>query len=109
GTYANRGQWPDINSQAVEVKLQLSPTIDLGLVLPSSAEPAPDTKNLRHCDVRYAVVYATLTGKDMLHVDDIVVSTGEDFFNEFRQFKGKGISAKLQIPLPKSFFEPEAP
>ena len=36
--YEDKGQFPDIRHQLLEVKLQTSPTIDLGLVLPSSTE-----------------------------------------------------------------------
>ena len=51
----------------MEVKLQTSPTIDLGLVRPDSTAvldiPKIGGKQLRHCDVRYAVCEAVLKGK----------------------------------------------
>lgn len=57
--YHDGGQFPDIVNQLIEVKLQMSPTIDLGLVLPSSSEaldiPRLNSKIIRHCDVRYAI------------------------------------------------------
>jgi hypothetical protein len=40
GSYADTGRFPDILCQAVEVKVQTSATIDLGLVSPDSDEPA---------------------------------------------------------------------
>ena len=47
----NQSQWPDVVSQALEVKLQTSPTVDLGLVLPSDPDPAPALgPAIRHCD-----------------------------------------------------------
>ena len=108
GVYENVGQWPDFRSQALEVKLQMARTINLGLVLPSSSAPAemlgPD---LRHCDVRYAVVYGHPTGRGTVHIDSVVVTTGEGFFDEFRLFGGLEVNKKLQIKLPRRFFEAE--
>gem|GEM_PF-460072 len=57
--YGDSGQFPDIRHQLLEVKLQTSPTIDLGLVLPNSIAPL-DTNRIgkhqpRHCDTRYAL------------------------------------------------------
>lgn len=105
--YHDGGQFPDILNQLVEVKLQMSPTIDLGLVLPSSVEPLdiPRLKNkaVRHCDVRYAIFYAVLDGTKVT-LTHLFLTTGEDFFNRFTQFAGKVKNTKLQIPLPRDFF-----
>src|SRR5439155_12381763 len=38
GKYADKGQLPDVLSQVLEVKLQMAPTIDLGLVSPDGTE-----------------------------------------------------------------------
>ena len=106
GGYADKGQWPDILSQALELKLQTSPTIDLGLVLPSGTEPAQEVSpRIRHCDIRYAVFYGTKQSDGTVRLTSVIVVTGQDFFNEFEQFGGKEINAKLQIPLPSSFFD----
>jgi hypothetical protein len=108
GRYENVGQWPDIRSQVLEVKLQMARTIDLGLVLPSSTEPAAFLgAGMRHSDVRYAVVYGTSTGEGTVLLDEVVVTTGEAFFEQFRQFGGLKINRKLQIPLPDKFFDAE--
>lgn len=52
--YEDNGQFPDIRHQLLEVKLQTSPTIDLGLVLPDSTGPLDGqitgTMQPRHCD-----------------------------------------------------------
>lgn len=104
--YANTGQWPDLRAQAIELKLQTSPTIDLGLVLPSSPAAAPTLgPDFRHCDVRYAVVYATSRAPGQLLISDVVVATGEDFFKEFVQFEGLTVNRKLQLRLPDTFFQ----
>lgn len=105
--YHDDGQFPDVRHQLLEVKLQTSPTIDLGLVTPNSIEPLDvpqlDGKVIRHCDVRYAVFYAKIESK-RVELTHVFVSTGEAFFTRFPQFQGKILNKKLQIPLPAGFF-----
>lgn len=105
--YEDNGQFPDIRHQLLEVKLQTSRTIDLGLVLPSSTGHM-DIQQVgnfhpRHCDTRYAMFYATTDGKEVT-LTHLFVTTGADFFNRFRRFEGKVINGKIQIPLPRDFF-----
>lgn len=105
--YHDDGRFPDLRNQLVELKLQTSPTIDLGLVRPDSTEPLDMAeiggRRIRHCDVRYAVFGAKLhQGRVKLLAVDVV--TGQDFFEEFPQFQGKVVNRKLQIPLPDDFF-----
>lgn len=109
GEYADAGQFPDLLCQALEVKLQLSPTIDLGLVLPSSGELAEELGHgLRHADTRYAIVYGSQPhGESTINLEAVVVTTGEDFFEEFQQFEGNVQNRKLQIPLPRDLFDTE--
>jgi hypothetical protein len=108
GRYENFGQWPDIRSQALELKLQTSPTIDLGLVLPSSAAPAETlAESLTHSDVRYAVFYGSTTARGTVSLDALVVSTGADFFTEFQAFGGGTRNSKTQLHLPQGFFDAE--
>lgn len=109
--YEDKGQFPDIRHQLLEVKLQTSPTIDLGLVLPNS-EGRLDITQLgehhpRHCDTRYAVFSAQTDGRAVT-LTDLTVCTGADFFTAFRQFEGKVSNGKIQIPLPKDFFTSDA-
>ncbi|MFZ1344720.1 hypothetical protein [Thiothrix eikelboomii] len=105
--YEDKGQFPDIRHQLLEVKLQTSPTIDLGLVLPSSEEHL-DIRQLgdyhpRHCDARYAMFYAKTDGKQVT-LTHLFLTTGADFFTRFRRFEGKVSNGKIQIPLPQNFF-----
>jgi hypothetical protein len=106
--FSDDGQFPDIRHQLLEIKLQTSQTIDLGLVRPNSTEfldiPNVEGINIRHCDVRYALFYAALNG-EFVTVTHFFLSTGESFFYRFPQFGGKVINKKLQIPLPKDFFD----
>jgi hypothetical protein len=107
-SYQDDGQFPDVRHQLLEVKLQTSPTIDLGLVRPNSTEaldvPMIEGKQIRHCDVRYAVFYARVANGEV-ELTHVFVSTGEGFFSRFTQFQGKVLNAKLQIPLPSDFFD----
>lgn len=105
--YEDTGQFPDIKHQLLEIKLQTSPTIDLGLVEPSSEELL-DVQKLgdtqpRHCDARYAMFYAVTDGKTV-KLTHLFVTTGQKFFTRFRKFGGKVINGKIQIPLPRDFF-----
>jgi hypothetical protein len=104
GSYADTGKFPDIVCQALEVKLQTSPTIDLGLVTPDSDGPAVTlSPRLRHSDARYLVAYGT-HDTEVLRIEHIVVSTGIDFFGEFQRFGGLVQNRKLQLRLPNGFF-----
>jgi hypothetical protein len=107
-TYADDGQFPDVRNQILEVKLQTSPTIDLGLVRPDSHDPLDIPKllgnQLRHCDVRYALFYATTDGTTV-SITHFFLTTGEAFFSRFPQFQGRVLNKKLQIPLPADFFD----
>lgn len=102
--YADHGQFPDILSQLLEVKLQLARTIDLGLELPSSESPLASANGVvTVSDVRYAIFYGDRSGSEFT-LTALVVVTGKDFFNEFRQFAGKVSNSKLQLRLPSEWF-----
>jgi hypothetical protein len=105
--YRDDGQFPDVRHQLLEVKLQTSPTIDLGLVCPDSEEaldvPKIEGQQIRHCDVRYALFYA-VTDRQNVTLTHLFLSTGEKFFTRFPQFQGRVLNRKLQIPLPGDFF-----
>ena len=106
--YREDGQFPDIRNQLLEVKLQTSQTIDLGLVRPDSKEvldvPCIEGEQVRHCDVRYALFYATIED-GIIALTHIFLTTGASFFARFPQFKGKVLNKKLQIKLPVDFFD----
>ncbi len=106
--YQDTGQFPDVRHQLLEVKLQTSPTIDLGLVQPSSEELLDigqlDDYHPRHCDTRYALFYARIDQGSVV-LTHLFVTTGADFFRRFRRFEGKVVNKKIQIPLPRNFFD----
>ena len=106
-TVIEDGQFPDIPEQLLEIKLQTSPTIDLGLVNPNSETQLSLSRStnmsVRHCDVRYAIYYGKIQ-EGNVRLTNLIISTGVDFFSRFRQFQGKVINKKIQIPLPSNFF-----
>ncbi|MED0707694.1 hypothetical protein [Aneurinibacillus aneurinilyticus] len=106
--YKDDGRFPDVKHQLLEVKLQTSPTIDLGLFSPDSKDvldiPAINGRQIRHCDVRYAIFFAEII-EGMVRITHFFLTTGEDFFKRFPQFQGKVLNSKLQIPLKKDFFD----
>ncbi len=107
--YADDGTYPDITNQVLEVKLQTSPTIDLGIALPSETSPIdfPNVQNVqvRHCDVRYAVFYGDIDEQANVKLSHLFLTTGSDFFDVFSQFGGMEYNEKIQIKLPNGFFD----
>jgi hypothetical protein len=103
-TWVDKGQFPDVFSQLLEIKMQTASTIDLGLDCPDNVEPIADRPDVYHCDVRYAVFYGTIVGP-AVRLDHLVPTTGADFFNFFRRFGGRVTNSKLQIRLPIDFFD----
>lgn len=106
-SYSDSGQFPDVRHQLLEVKLQTSPTVDLGLVLPNSNSPI-DVARLgnyqpRHSDTRYALFCGQIAFGSVT-ITHLLTTTGEAFFPRMRRFEGRVLNAKLQIPLPRSFF-----
>lgn len=106
--YQDNGQFPDILHQLLEVKLQTSPTIDLGLITPDSVHaldiPMLNGRQIRHCDVRYALFYANTDGNEV-KLTHFFLTTGALFFSRFPQFQGRVLNKKLQIPLSSNFFD----
>lgn len=103
GGYNDTGSFPDVVEQLLELKLQTSPTIDLGLVSPDDSTPLDFLPRVKHCDVRYGVFYGKPTGTKV-QIEHLVLVKGQDFFSFFQRFEGKVVNAKLQIPLPRDFF-----
>jgi len=107
-SYHDNGQFPDVRNQLLEVKLQTSPTINLGLVSPDSETPLDMEKinsiPIRHCDVRYAIFYGKINN-GIVEITNLIVTNGKDFFGRFPKFEGKGLNKKIQIPLPKDYFK----
>ena len=104
--YEDDGTYPDIMNQLLEIKLQTSPTIDLGLHSPEGDEKIASVENINFYsgDIRHAI-FDGLVEADQVTLQNLYLVTGEDFTNHFQLFKGRGENAKLQIPLPTDFFD----
>lgn len=105
-SFKDDGKFPDVKHQLLEVKLQTSPTIDLGLILPNNTDvleiPQINDQSIRMCDVRYAIFYGDVVNGDVV-INKFYLVTGKDFFEHFTQFAGLTLNKKLQIPLPNNF------
>ena len=105
-SYEDDGSYPDIANQLLEVKLQTSPTIDLGLHSPKDGEQivtVGDTTFFSE-DIRYAIFDGKVIGNQVF-LQNLYLVAGTDFTNYFPLFQGRGTNAKLQLPLPNDFFD----
>jgi hypothetical protein len=107
--YEDDGRFPDVTAQLLEVKLQTSKTIDLGLILPTDLEPIEglnvDGIDVTPSDIRYAVFDAErVDGYTSVRIKRVYLVIGSEFFNHFQIMKGKVKNQKLQIPLPVRLF-----
>ncbi len=106
--HADNGRFPDIRHQLLEVKLQTSPTIDLGAISPDSDGlldlPVVGGVHIRHQDVRYAVFCGVITGPRVT-LTGLFLVTGKDFYTTFEKFGGLMINNKYQLTLPRDFFD----
>lgn len=104
-SYEDDGTYPDIKNQLIEVKLQTSPTIDLGLHSPEERDLIITSNNYSFYseDIRYVIFDAEITGK-LVTLNNLYVISGIEFTSIFPLFKGMGVNAKIQLPLPINFF-----
>ena len=100
------GTYPDIANQLLEIKLQTSPTIDLGLHSPEDGKVIAQVGNMTFYsqDIRYAIFNGVARG-DRVDLCNLYLVTGDDFTNYFPLFLGKGTNKKIQLPLPYDFFD----
>lgn len=106
-SFYDDGQFPDIKNQLLEVKLQTSPTIDLGLHKPDEDKNINVNVNgtkITTAMCRYAILKAHKENNTVT-IDDVFVVSGINFFDIFEIFGGNVKNAKIQIPLPSNFFD----
>jgi hypothetical protein len=94
------GAFPDIRNQLLEVKVQDSPTVDLGRFSPEKEELVIEEKNLTTFDVRYLIA---LTNPKTEIIEGIILSPGERLGEIFSYVSTE--SYKCQRNIPMSFFE----
>ena len=104
--YSDSGKYPDVINQLLEIKLQTSPTVDLGRINPESNENLPYSISktiFTPRDIRYAI-FGAISKNGFIKIKEILLTNGENFFNFFEQFKGKVKNSKIQLILPKNYF-----
>ncbi len=92
------GGYPDIRNQMLEIKVQDSPTIDLGRYSPQFEESITDGFTTR--TVRYLIALSNAINGS---VDGIVLVPGEELGKNFTYVAEK--SYKCQRSIPMKFFE----
>jgi hypothetical protein len=94
------GAFPDIRNQLLEVKVQDSPTVDLGKFSPEKEEVVIEGSDLTTFDVRYLIA---LTNPKTEIIEGIILSPGEKLGELFSYVSAE--SYKCQRAIPMSFFE----
>jgi hypothetical protein len=94
------GGFPDIPNQLLEVKVQDSPTVDLGRFTPEKEEVVVAESNLTTFDVRYLIA---LTNPLTSIIEGIILAPGEKLGEIFTYVSD--VSFKCQRSIPMSFFD----
>jgi hypothetical protein len=94
------GEFPDIKNQLLEVKVQDSPTVDLGRYSPVIEEIIFKDLNFTTHDVRYLIA---LTNPKTEIIEGIVLAPGEKLGEVFSHVSDK--SYKCQRSIPMQFFD----
>ena len=94
------GNFPDIPNQALEVKVQDSPTVDLGKFSPQFKERVPSCPSLTTLDVRYLIA---LTDAETSIIQGIILCPGEKLGQHFSYVSDTNFKCQRSIPM--SFFD----
>lgn len=94
------GAFPDIRNQLLEVKVQDSPTVDLGKFSPEKEEIVIQDSGLTTFDVRYLIA---LTNPKTEIIEGIILSPGDKLGELFAYVSAE--SFKCQRSIPMSFFD----
>ena len=93
------GQFPDIPNQLLEVKIQDSPTIDLGKYTPESRLIVCRQPEITTQDIRYLIV---LTNAKTSTIKGVILLSGLDIVNHFTYISAS--SYKCQRAIKMDFF-----
>ncbi len=93
------GGFPDIRNQLLEVKVQDSPTVDLGKFSPEKEELVFEKQNLTTFDTRYLIA---LANPHTEIIEGIILTPGEKLGDIFSYVSSQ--SYKCQRAIPMSFF-----
>jgi hypothetical protein len=94
------GGFPDIKNQLLEVKVQDSPTVDLGKFSPEKEEFVIKEMNITTFDVRYLIA---LTNPKTEIIEGVILSPGEKLGEIFSYVSDQ--SYKCQRTIPMAFFD----
>jgi hypothetical protein len=94
------GGYPDIRNQALEIKIQDSPTVDLGKYSPEFEEIVPNCSGFTTKSMRYCIV---LTNPITHIAEGAVLSVGDKLGLHFTYIANKSYKSQRSIPI--SFFE----
>ena len=94
------GGYPDVMNQLLEVKIQDSPTVDLGLYSPQFEETLPAMRNITTRDVRYLIA---LMDSDESRIAGLIICAGGDLGKHFTYVADE--SYKCQRSIPMDFFK----
>jgi hypothetical protein len=94
------GDFPDIRNQLLEVKVQDSPTVDLGKFSPEKEEIVVEDSELTTLDVRYLIA---LTNPKTEIIEGIILSPGERLGELFSYVSTENY--KCQRAIPMAFFD----
>lgn len=94
------GGYPDLPNQALEIKIQDSPTVDLGKHSPQVREEIFEDLGITTEEMRYLIV---LTNEATHRVEGFVLCPGRKLGDYFAYVPGK--SYKCQRSIPMAFFD----
>lgn len=94
------GGYPDIKNQLLEIKIQDSQTVDLGLYSPQFEEKLPDLGEITTRDIRYLI---TLMNPETSRVNGLILCSGADLGKHFSYIADT--SYKSQRSIPMAFFD----
>ncbi len=94
------GQYPDIRNQLLEIKIQDSPTVDLGRYTPEREIVVIPEFELTTFDIRYLIV---LMNSGTGFVEGVLICPGVRLGDYFSYVIG--VNGKSQRSIPKSFFD----
>ncbi len=94
------GGYPDLRHQALEVKVQDAPTVDLGRYSPQFEESVPDCGGFTTRNIRYLIA---LMGAESSTCQGLIICPGSRLGKHFVYVGDK--SFKCQRSIPMSFFD----
>ncbi|TMN87006.1 restriction endonuclease [Pseudoalteromonas phenolica] len=105
--FSDLGKYPDLKHQLLELKMQTSPTIDLGVALPNSQSALDLEKvngnQITHRDIRYGIFYGEINDTKV-KIRSLLLTNGEKFFESFNRCGGIVVNKKKQLTIPKNYF-----